>query len=332
MSNTDNKVIFSDPSGNKSRWNAPAAKLYTDEIRKMIQESISTGVLDFATLNPPDGFRTIENRMNLAGIALDKEEFINCEIRNALFDDASFKGALFSKVTFVNCSFSSCDFNKASFIRVTVGPNCIFDGSDFCDAQLSSVTGFSDDCVKIPFKYSEPHYFQIVGAAVTKLFKGSYNAGVHTGFTGVDTKKMTDSSTKELREYINWYQHLMTQIESFRDRSLWNRVSLFWAIILTKYWSSFWALTMWALVSNAFIAFIITNWGETFKFHHPDYLSWNWFDAFYYCIVTFTTLGYGDVTPENLPAQIAAGTVAVAGYFTLGILIYLIARKIDRKY
>jgi voltage-gated potassium channel Kch len=130
----------------------------------------------------------------------------------------------------------------------------------------------------------------------------------------------------------------MTQIEGYDERKGLYKLSLILAIISTNYWSAYRALAFIALSLNAFVATILTIWPDTFLFKLPTdnanapIIAWNWGTKFYYSIVTFTTLGYGDVTPLTWPAQLVAGIVAVSGYIILGTMIYLMSRKADNKF
>ena len=47
-------------------------------------------------------------------------------------------------------------------------------------------------------------------------------------------------------------------------------------------------------------------------------------DAMYFSVLTFTTLGYGDIRPEA-PYRIAAALEALYGYVFLGLLVGLLA-------
>jgi hypothetical protein len=54
----------------------------------------------------------------------------------------------------------------------------------------------------------------------------------------------------------------------------------------------------------------------------------NFFTPYYFSIVTFTTLGFGDVTPLNLSAQILIVVEVILGYLMLGGLLSIFTRKL----
>ena len=47
--------------------------------------------------------------------------------------------------------------------------------------------------------------------------------------------------------------------------------------------------------------------------------------------MTFTTLGFGDVTPKTLLAEIIVGAEVFIGYIMLGGLISIFANKLARR-
>jgi uncharacterized protein YjbI with pentapeptide repeats len=55
------------------------------------------------------------------------------------------------------------------------------------------------------------------------------------------------------------------------------------------------------------------------------------FSSIYYSVVTLTTLGYGDVLPVSLPAQILAMVEVGIGYLALGGLLSIFANKMARR-
>jgi len=56
-----------------------------------------------------------------------------------------------------------------------------------------------------------------------------------------------------------------------------------------------------------------------------------WFTPYYFSIVTFTTLGFGDVTPFNLAGEIWLAIEVILGYIMLGGLISIFANKLARR-
>jgi len=55
------------------------------------------------------------------------------------------------------------------------------------------------------------------------------------------------------------------------------------------------------------------------------------FTPYYFSIVTFTTLGFGDVTPLNLAGEVWLAVEVVLGYVMLGGLISIFANKLARR-
>jgi hypothetical protein len=52
------------------------------------------------------------------------------------------------------------------------------------------------------------------------------------------------------------------------------------------------------------------------------------FDYFYFSLVTFTTLGYGDIVPVTVLEKVVSGLEVLLGFIMLGVFINLIQRKL----
>ena len=57
----------------------------------------------------------------------------------------------------------------------------------------------------------------------------------------------------------------------------------------------------------------------------------SWFLPMYFSIVTMTTLGYGDVLPISVPAQIIVVVQVMIGYIMLGGLLSIFSNKLARR-
>lgn len=61
------------------------------------------------------------------------------------------------------------------------------------------------------------------------------------------------------------------------------------------------------------------------------YLKFNVLNMIYYSVVTFTTLGFGDITPKTTGAAMLVMTEVIIGYIMLGGLITIFASKLSRR-
>jgi len=56
-----------------------------------------------------------------------------------------------------------------------------------------------------------------------------------------------------------------------------------------------------------------------------------WFTPYYFSIVTYTTLGFGDVKPHDLAGELLVSIEVIFGYLTLGLLLAVLADKVARR-
>ena len=57
---------------------------------------------------------------------------------------------------------------------------------------------------------------------------------------------------------------------------------------------------------------------------------YNIITALYFSVVTFATLGYGDIAPDNILAKVCVIGEVLSGYLTFGVLVTLVSRKLTR--
>ncbi|MEJ2416329.1 MAG: pentapeptide repeat-containing protein [Exilibacterium sp.] len=91
-------------------------------------------------------------------------------------------------------------------------------------------------------------------------------------------------------------------------------------------------VVVWCLILAMLFGVVYYLLGEqTFNVSNRETLRWSLFTTVYYSVVTFTTLGFGDITPRT---PLAAGIVmleVIVGYLMLGILISILATKVARR-
>jgi len=138
---------------------------------------------------------------------------------------------------------------------------------------------------------------------------------------GTDIRDIEFTGAHLCRRFI----HDQNYLEEFKSRSRWSRVlyGVWWVTSDCGRSLVRWALwTM--LLAIAFAGLFLTvdvDYGP-----HRTPLS-----PFYFSVVTLTTLGFGDVVPRSLAAQLVVIAEAVAGYVMLGGLLSILSNKMARR-
>ena len=88
---------------------------------------------------------------------------------------------------------------------------------------------------------------------------------------------------------------------------------------------------MWSLITALLFALLFWRLGDS-HFDTGSHLKPSFLSMTYYSIVTFTTLGFGDITPKTSLAALFVTIEVVIGYLMLGGLIAIFSTKFVRKY
>jgi hypothetical protein len=118
-------------------------------------------------------------------------------------------------------------------------------------------------------------------------------------------------------------------IEEFREAHAWSFYA--WRA-LCDCGRSLLLVFAWCLLLTVCFGVLFFSQGEAaFAISHRETMHWNLFTTIYYSVVTFTTLGFGDITPRTPAAAMAVMVEVVIGYLMLGILISILANKIASR-
>lgn len=118
-------------------------------------------------------------------------------------------------------------------------------------------------------------------------------------------------------------------IEELKDA---HRFYYYFWLILTDCGRSLLRVVLWSAVLAILFGIAFYSLGEgAFAIDNKDSLSWSLFTMIYYSLVTFTTLGFGDITPKTQLAALLVMVEVVTGYMMLGMLISILAAKVARR-
>jgi len=255
---------------------------------------------------------------NMAGAALYK-----AVLRGAFIQEADLSGADLSATDCRNADFRGANLSGADLVGADLR-GCDFSHCDLRGANLSQadVTG------------AKFHFTQLANANVTHIKYGTFKdmAGYFYGVRGVESTFGNALFVRDAKDqdYIDTlYQAILDRPQGVIRRAdlllfrAWGLIDhgrsllkvAFYASIIAMFYGTFYFLGM------------INNW------QIMDYSNSakTWFTPYYYSVVTYTTLGFGDVTANSLFGEILVISEVIVGYFTLGLLLAILANTIARR-
>ena len=293
------------------RWQSEQGKLIKEKIidvnmrygsRKEYGQFLGTVKTDWG-LKPPrfdlrgidlSGFSNLKNdeifRFDFSDCSLLYSDFSNSEFASSQFKNADILYSDFSGSILDECDFSGTNLTLSNF------NNSNLEGANFKNAWISDVS----------FKDSDLGYIK-------------YNR--KTDFHNIDIASAKGSSNPIFVSYVKRKQYL----KHFRSQSIGNILIYYLWLLISDCGQSF---MRWSFVS----LLICTMFGFMYSRSHESFIIANNrditpFTFYYYSVVTFTTLGFGDVVPKDLWAEIAVTTEVIIGYVMLGGLISIFATK-----
>jgi len=131
--------------------------------------------------------------------------------------------------------------------------------------------------------------------------------------------------------FLFWLKKGFPRMISFRINPIKWSVIAGWLLldILSKYGTSVWRAIIWSFAIWIAFGIVYSIWPGLANISNLPVIQ-RAIAGFYYSIVTFATLGFGDIHPSGSLGQILATIEVILGYVMLGVLVSVIARKMSR--
>ena len=258
--------------------------------------------------------------------------FLDADLR-----EANLRGAYCYMSDFSGASLGGALLAEANLERANLAGNALA-GIDFRGADLTNASLQGSDLAQADLRGARLIHANLQGATlsnadVSGAFMQSANFadakvdGIRYDrkalFRGIRVSSCYGSS--RFRRYAEDQDY----IEEFKEAHPHYYRLWLW---LTDCGRSMSRVVLWCAGLALFFGFIYYAMGEhAFEVSNKETLGWGLFHMIYYSVVTFTTLGFGDITPRT---PLAAGLVmveVVTGYLMLGILISILATKVARR-
>jgi Ion channel/Pentapeptide repeats (8 copies) len=272
-------------------------------------------------------------RVNLEGVNLEGINLKRLNLNRANLSGADLK---FANLRFANLSGTNLSGANLRFAKLY-------------DADLSGVNLSGAHLIEADFRSAD-----LSGATLS----GATLSGADLSGADLRRANLTDSRVSgvkwDIRKMRGKYMGIRG-IDSSYGNALFKRIAADQDYLdtLENHWKGKWQtylFKLWGLIDYGrsiervvAIAFItIFLFGLTYSIFPgllgldclpsaQGYSRHSWFTPFYFSIVTFTTLGFGDITPKNLASELIVSLEVILGYAVLGLLISVLADKVVRR-
>jgi hypothetical protein len=260
---------------------------------------------------------------DVASSNLSRASLYKCTLKETIFQEANLERADLS-----NSNCTNADFRGANL-----------KGANFSGADLTGANFMSADLENAILREAEMTGIDCRSANLTGVdLTGSRFGGYRTmqdrfyGVRGIENCFGNAVFVRDVKDQ-DYIDTLRTSIEAMPDGFL-KKFELFlfraWGLIdhgrsLMKV--GFYALIVATLYGLIYTADMRLGW-EMMDYSNSAH---TWFTPFYYSLVTYTTLGYGDVTANSLIGEMLVISEVIVGYFTLGLLLSILANTVARR-
>jgi len=297
----------------KSRWTTEEGKkLKAKIIETNMKYGNSNEYLKFIGTIKSDLSKK-KPKIDLRGINFSGFDYIiNEELIHLDFSNCNLKYSNFSNSIIEDSRFCSSDILYSDF------SHSFLDGCDFSKSNLT-LTDFSESSLcRSNFKNA---WINDVNFNEARLSYIKFNNKLD--FVDLDISKLNGVSDYNFLTFIK----RKSKLKHLKSKGFFNKIIYHIWQITCGFGYSF---TRWLLFSSliAFIFGCVYSANiDSFNIDEPN----SKFTYFYFSIVTFTTLGFGDIHPIDFKGEILVSIQVIIGYLMLGGLISILANKIVLK-
>ncbi|WP_101295535.1 pentapeptide repeat-containing protein [Halegenticoccus soli] len=290
-------------------------------------ERIDGAVLRGSPLSGVDWFagRTLA-KADFAGSVLRESDFSDADLRHAKFEDGDV-----SRVTFERANLEDAMFVRTD-VRGTNFENAKLYRTYFFDARMDNETAFGDRIVyeRALADADTNEEMVAVGDAATWTYRGIQRVLDENALTRRERRYYVRE--KDVLRRVSWareqYGHAL-MLEASRWVMLYGvspfRVLASSALVILVS-AVLYPLTGGLQEPGAGSAILYPI--ETLDERTPGRLAYAFFLSLYFSVITFTTLGYGDVQPLGLAARAVASAESLLGTLLIALLVFTLTRSI----
>ena len=269
-----------------------------------------------------------------AGKSLVGADFTDAELNGSDFSDANLMLATLTSISGINADFSGANLEGAIFtnadLRRATLENALLNESIFTDVHIGSETALGEistyEREHIEPELGNVHPLEAAAWAYRQLQQ------IYRDNALPDHAQRNYTREKDARRQLAWINH------DYSEAIKWELSR--WVVL---YGSSPYRILAVSLlvITVAAVLFPLTGGIQevqggqviTYTIENPTEAPRWWvghvlFKSFYFSVVTFATLGYGDIQPIGGWARLLAGVETILGTLLSALLVFVLARTV----
>jgi uncharacterized protein YjbI with pentapeptide repeats len=271
---------------------------------------------------------------NLAHAQLDGANLAFSSLRDAMLPFAHLTGANLSAANLEKVRAEDACFSNANLSFATL-QDAVVSCSDFRHANLhganvegANMTAINLECANVSLvKFDHRIFLKTLKQVRFKpaaLWKKRLDLVLDSTIRCKGIHASAAFGSQRFRLFLQDQDYLEELLEMRRDR--------FWCFLWWLSSDCGRSLMRWAFWSLC-IAFLYATiyWLLGPRYFHVEHMPFGFTTVFYYSVVTFTTLGFGDIVPKSDVAAFLVISEVIFGYVMLGGLISIFAGKLSRR-
>jgi len=289
--------------------------------------------LSEADLSNTDFFGSKLNAANLKMAVLSDADFSDAQMRGAELYKANLSSASLLKTDLSQADLGAVNLQNADLRGANLsGANleeADLSGADLREANLSGANLGKAILVGSKLQFAD---FSDTNTIALKYLPYSSMRGHYHGLRGLDSCFGNALFVRDARDqdYIDTLEISIDQTEAAFLKKIKQATFSIWEWIdfgrsLAK--ATFYGSSIAIFFGVIYLCDMTLEWGLV------DYSgsAQSLLTPFYFSVVTFTTLGYGDILPVHWLGEALVIIEVVLGYSTLGLLLSILANKVSRR-
>jgi len=246
--------------------------------------------------------------IHFEGATLKHSTFQDGKVHDCFFENSDLSHSNFKGAALNTCSFHGTDMTGALLGGSNL-INCNFTDTTIRDINFSTVLTDQNTIFSQKLKDEKEENYHLASVQYKQIKEMYKNSSLHSQADVYHYREMVSR-----RKTMKWYNPLRI-------------MNLIFADLTCKYGTSIVRILLW--IAGTVTAFALLYWAMQNVLYHNSPTVLSFLDSMYFSLITYATVGYGDIHPIG-DYRLLAGLEGMIGVILTSLFTVIVARRIIR--